>query len=131
MTWYSTVPSGLRSNMRSSGFLPAGSPGAIFRQIHDRQGEAIILKDLGTVYREMGRNDDAMKFHEQALAISREIKDRDGEGISLSNLGEIYRIQKDYQRCDHLSPAVSLDPPPSQGPASRGTGTGRDHGRLE
>ena len=45
---------------------------------------------LGNAYYHLGRYDEAIKMHLQALEISREIGDRRGEGSDLGNLGLAY-----------------------------------------
>ncbi|MDM8554850.1 CHAT domain-containing protein, partial [Desulfococcaceae bacterium HSG7] len=46
--------------------------------------------NIGVVYSNLGRYDEALTYHEQALAIKKEIGDRRGMGISLNNIGAVY-----------------------------------------
>lgn len=53
----------------------------------DRQGEATVRGNLGLVLTALGKHDEAMQSHRDALEITREIGDRRGEGNNLGNLG--------------------------------------------
>ena len=46
--------------------------------------------NLGTVYRKVGKCDEAIKYHEKGLSIAIEIGDKDGEGTAYANLGTVY-----------------------------------------
>ena len=56
------------------------------REIGDRRGEGADLGNIGSAYRDLGENSEAMKCYEQALAIHRETGDRRGEVKTLRNL---------------------------------------------
>ncbi|TMR00845.1 ATP-binding protein [Actinomadura soli] len=61
----------------------------IFRDTHpDRRGEGAALGGLGGVYLLLGRCDEAIEYHRQALAASRRAGHRYGEMFALHNLGE-------------------------------------------
>ncbi len=62
----------------------------LYREIKDRQGEAIALDNLGRTYRRWGNNTEAIDYFQQVLAIGREVKDHQNEKIALDNLGETY-----------------------------------------
>ncbi len=61
--------------------------------IGDRQGEGQALNSLGSVYRQRGRWDEAIRLFEDSLSIRRALGDRHGEGTTLGNLGNAH-----YQR---------------------------------
>jgi tetratricopeptide (TPR) repeat protein len=59
----------------------------------DRREESRFLNNLGIVYNNQGRWDDAVDAYEQSLAICRDLDDRRGEGQTLNNLGLVYDNQ--------------------------------------
>ena len=82
------------------------------RELGDRYGEGQTLNNLGTVYWEQGRWDDAVACYEQSLACRREMGDLRGEGASLTNLGILYREQglwDDAVSCHEQSLAIFLE----------------------
>jgi tetratricopeptide (TPR) repeat protein len=60
---------------------------AIYREIGNREGEAIQLGNLGLCDAMLGQISTAQDHHQQALAIHREIGNRKGEATVLGNLG--------------------------------------------
>jgi len=64
----------------------------IFRALGDRHGEALALMNLGNVYTQQGRWEEAIANYEKALEIFR-VGDRHGEAQTLANLGSVYRLQ--------------------------------------
>ncbi|MBD2741856.1 CHAT domain-containing protein [Coleofasciculus sp. FACHB-1120] len=70
----------------------------IYRQIKDRQGEGLVLANLGNAYNNRSDFTKAIEYSQQALKITREINDRESEGRILSNLGAAYLNLKDYQK---------------------------------
>lgn len=58
--------------------------------LDDHENEAALLGNLGTVYSDMGRVDEAIDCYEQSLVIHRELGDRQGEGYDLSSLGMVF-----------------------------------------
>ncbi len=88
----------------------------------NRDGEQVVLSNLGIVYRECGRLDEALSSCEQSLSIARESGDRYGQAILLNSLGKIYRGQecfdaaiRAYANC--LSIFEELGDPYGQGSA--------------
>ena len=61
-----------------------------WRAAGDRKWEAQTLHNIGNVYRDASRFEEAADSFAQALAVRREIKDRDGEGATLNGLGTLY-----------------------------------------
>jgi CHAT domain-containing protein len=68
----------------------------IYREIKDRQGEGVVLGNLGIAYDALGDYRKAINYQQQSLAIDRERKDRLGESRSLGNLGLAYYSLGDY-----------------------------------
>jgi DNA-binding SARP family transcriptional activator len=62
------------------------------RELGDLQAQAQIHNNLGNVYHDLHRLDEASHHLEQALATRREMGDRAGEASSLNNLGGVYRL---------------------------------------
>lgn len=56
-------------------------------------GEAFILRNLGRLYRELGRYGDAISSFEQCLPLYRRMDDALGEAHVLRSLGLVYRYQ--------------------------------------
>jgi tetratricopeptide (TPR) repeat protein len=70
----------------------------------ERQDYGAVCNNLGLVYDSIGQYQEALKFHQQSLAIQREIgvaegtrSDRNGEANSLNNLGNVYQSLGQYQ----------------------------------
>ncbi|HEY9805495.1 MAG TPA: tetratricopeptide repeat protein, partial [Candidatus Obscuribacterales bacterium] len=57
-------------------------------------GQAATLNNIGRVYVSVGKYDQALKLHQQALAIYQELGDRAGEATTQNNLGQVYDHQK-------------------------------------
>jgi CHAT domain-containing protein/tetratricopeptide (TPR) repeat protein len=62
-----------------------------------RQGEAGSLNNVGTVYRNWGRHEEALSLHEQGLRLFQSIGHRYGEASALMNMGIVYRRTGQYQ----------------------------------
>jgi tetratricopeptide (TPR) repeat protein len=62
----------------------------IQRRIGDRAGEGATLNNIGDVYLEWSRYNDALLTYENSLEIYRKVGDRAGEGTSLNNIGAVY-----------------------------------------
>jgi CHAT domain-containing protein/Tfp pilus assembly protein PilF len=71
---------------------------AIFKEIGDREGEALSLNNLGVAYRSLGQYPKAIEYYQQSLAIFKEIGDREGEARSLNNLGNAYDALGQYPK---------------------------------
>ena len=63
---------------------------------YSRVVNAMLLNNLGTLYKSQGQYNKARKVYEESLWIRREIKDAYGEAISLNNIGEIQRLTGKY-----------------------------------
>ncbi|MFG6094032.1 tetratricopeptide repeat protein [Leptothoe sp. ISB3NOV94-8A] len=67
-----------------------------------RQGEAVLLDNLGIAYHSLGEYGQAIDLHQQALDIKQAIGDRNGEANSLGNLGLVYYSLGKYGRAIDL-----------------------------
>ena len=63
----------------------------------DRAGEGVTLNNIGLVYDDQGRYEEALAYYQQALAIAREVGDRAEEGTTLHNIGGVYHAQGRYE----------------------------------
>jgi CHAT domain-containing protein/tetratricopeptide (TPR) repeat protein len=58
--------------------------------VGDRSGESTTLNNIGAVYSDLGRKNEALEYYEKALTIQKVIGDRDGESTTLNNIGRVY-----------------------------------------
>jgi tetratricopeptide (TPR) repeat protein len=56
----------------------------------DPQREGLILNNIASAYRDLGRVDSALVYSAQSLAVFRAVGDRSGEGIALNNTGSVH-----------------------------------------
>ncbi|HEY4722549.1 MAG TPA: tetratricopeptide repeat protein [Anaerolineae bacterium] len=70
----------------------------IYRDHHDRTGEADTMGNLGLLYGEMGGLERQMLYYQQALEIQESIGDVDGLRIAFNNLGYLYYSKGDYDQ---------------------------------
>ncbi|MEZ2246892.1 tetratricopeptide repeat protein [Microcoleus sp.] len=70
----------------------------IYQEIHDQEGEANSLGNLGNVYRSLGEYERAIDFLKKSLAIFGKIKCRKGESYALGNLGIVYYHLEEYKQ---------------------------------
>ncbi|BBD63357.1 TPR repeat-containing protein (plasmid) [Nostoc sp. HK-01] len=68
----------------------------IYREISDRQGEALTLNYLAIVERAQGKYQQALNYYNQALNIFRQLGDRTNEGTALNNIGKVYEGLAQY-----------------------------------
>jgi tetratricopeptide (TPR) repeat protein len=64
---------------------------AVFRDIGDRDGEASVMDELGAVYQDLGRHEEAGRHHAHALDLAVATRDRSGEARALNHLGQLAR----------------------------------------
>ncbi|MCG8364549.1 MAG: tetratricopeptide repeat protein, partial [Pseudanabaenales cyanobacterium] len=69
---------------------------AIYRELGDRAGEGMTLKNIGNVYVNLGDYPQVLEYYQQSLAITRDIGDRATEGKILNNIGIVYKNLGDY-----------------------------------
>ncbi|MFX1475808.1 MAG: tetratricopeptide repeat protein [Promethearchaeota archaeon] len=60
--------------------------------------EAITLDDMGLVYLEWGKLEEAQEHFEQALPLRRQAGDRRGESTTIHNRGRLYLAKQQYQK---------------------------------
>ncbi len=68
------------------------------RRSGDRCGEAWMLNDLGGVYFDLRRHEEALACISKALELRRAVGDRPGQVLCLNNLGIIYRERDQFDR---------------------------------
>ena len=78
-------------------------------QPEDRSQLADSLNGLGVAYRNLGKYQRAIDYHQQSLKIKREIGDRSGEGNSLNNLGNAYNgLGEDQRAIDYYQQSLEI-----------------------
>jgi CHAT domain-containing protein/Tfp pilus assembly protein PilF len=70
----------------------------IYREIGDRTGESLTLKNLGLVYSRLGDYSRSLDYYQQALVINQQIGDKAGEATVLNSLGSVYSNLGEYSR---------------------------------
>jgi DNA-binding SARP family transcriptional activator/tetratricopeptide (TPR) repeat protein len=79
------------------------------KAIDDRQAQAQILNQLGNVYQDLHRLDEARDCLEQGLAIRRTLGDRAGESSSLNNLAGTYGLLGMHEKAiEYLHMALAI-----------------------
>ncbi|MEO8589111.1 MAG: adenylate/guanylate cyclase domain-containing protein [Flavobacteriales bacterium] len=81
----------------------------VFRQLHNKQQEAIVLNNLGAIYKDQGHLEEALAAHRNSLAIRSELGDSSGIATSLNNIGLIaYDQGKIPDAMEHYTEALRL-----------------------
>ena len=82
---------------------------AIKIQIADKDGEATLYGNLGTVFISIGQYDKFEEYLEKALAIKIQIGDKKGEATSLGNLGSVFQSLGQYDKGkEYLEKALAI-----------------------
>jgi len=96
---------------------------SLYRQVHDRHGEAQALRELGFICWSSNEYGFALVYGRQALQLHRRLGDLEGEASALHNLAEIHRglnsprqavtfyeqaLQLHWARQDHRRQCLSL-----------------------
>lgn len=82
---------------------------AIYRDKHDRHGEAVTLGYIGFCYRQLAEYPKALDYLRRSLSLKQELGDRLEEGKTLNFLGLTYWDMGDYpQAIDHLTRALNI-----------------------
>ena len=82
---------------------------ALYRDTHDRHGEAVVLGHIGNCYESMADYPQATGYLLRALAMKHELGDRLEEGKTLSDLGLVYWHTGDYAKAiDQLTRALGI-----------------------
>ena len=80
------------------------------RAVGDREGEAVTLNNIGSVYDSLGERDRALAYYEQALPLRRAVGDRAGEAVTRFNIAIIYRESSRLEEAAaELRKVVELD----------------------
>ena len=64
------------------------------RVVGDRSDEAKTLNNIGRVYDDLGKKQEALDYYNQALPLRRVVGDRSGEAITLNNIAFVMRGQQ-------------------------------------
>jgi tetratricopeptide (TPR) repeat protein len=102
-------------------------------RLHDPHGEALAHEDIGYIYSQMGRMDDAIGVARRALTIWRAVGDHLGEQRCLNLLGLCYRNQQRFDKaiaCHRRSGAICRGLGHRSGEASALNGLGLVYQRL-
>ncbi len=82
---------------------------AMYREKHDRHGEAITLGAIGNCYEGLGDYDRALDFLHRSLAMKQELGDRLEEGKTLSNLGLVFWDMGDFPKAiEHFTRSLDI-----------------------
>jgi CHAT domain-containing protein/Tfp pilus assembly protein PilF len=88
---------------------------SILRVEKDLLGQAFMLNELGSVYRDLGSDDatpgpeKALEVYQQSLKLRREAGDRWGQAQSLNNIGLIYARMSDFRKAlEYYEQSLSL-----------------------
>jgi tetratricopeptide (TPR) repeat protein len=76
-------------------------------------GNAQLIADLhgniGLVYHGLGDYEEALRYHQQSLAMQRSLQNKTREAVALNNIGDVLRQSKDFDRAiDYYSQALKL-----------------------
>ncbi len=75
----------------------------------DRLGEVQTLIDIGNVYYNCGKYQEALNHYQKSLSIAQEIGYRREEGTNLMNIGNVYLNWRKYQEAlNHLQKSLSI-----------------------
>ncbi len=82
---------------------------AISEQLGDQRGIALVLKNIGIIYKEQGDYPRALDYYTQSLAISEQLGDQQGIAGALQNIGIIYKVQGDYTKAlDYYTQSLAI-----------------------
>ena len=76
---------------------------------NERRTEGTLINNIGLVYDDLGRKEEALDHYQQALAIRREVGDRGGEGTTFNNIGSVYNsLGRKQEALDHYQQALAI-----------------------
>jgi len=82
---------------------------ALYREKHDRRGEAITLGVMGNCYEDLADYPRALEYLGQSLEMKRRLGDRLEEGKTLSNLGLVYWDMADFPKAvDYYNRSLAI-----------------------
>lgn len=80
-----------------------------YRAARDREGEAVMLYNIGKVYADLGDNQKALDYLNRALQLLRAIRYQPGEAATLNNIGVVYNSLGDRQKAlDYYKQALTV-----------------------
>lgn len=95
----------IKAQLQEGGFIPSLSLNARVKRINElvefignppdglaKASLARLLNELGLLYLNISKNEEALRYLEEALRIQREVGDRSGEGTTLNNISQIYLV---------------------------------------
>ncbi len=75
-------------------------------KLGDRKGEAFDLNNIGMIYRNIGKLDNALEFYEKALKVS----DEKDKTTIYNNIASIYALKGDYNKAiEYLQKAIKIN----------------------
>lgn len=82
---------------------------AFYQAAGERNGEAVTLNNIGSIYDSLNETSKALDYLNQALLIRRTIGDRSGEAVTLINIGGVYYSSGERQKAlDFYNQALPL-----------------------
>jgi CHAT domain-containing protein/Tfp pilus assembly protein PilF len=81
----------------------------LLRTLEDRQGEARVLNDAGTLYWELSENKKALEYHNRAVQLRRALGNRAAEATSLYAVGLVYwQMGDSHKALEYYNQALRL-----------------------
>jgi len=81
----------------------------LYREAGDRDGEAVSLNNIGSVYSALGEKQKALEYYSQSLTLYRAVGDRRGEATTLGNIGSVYSYLGEIQKAlEYYSQSLTL-----------------------
>ncbi|WP_445251512.1 CHAT domain-containing protein [Microcoleus sp. Pol14C6] len=81
----------------------------LYRSAGDRDGEAVSLNNIGSVYSALGEKQKALEYYSQSLTLYRAVGDRRGEATTLGNIGTVYSYLGEIQKAiEYYSQSLTL-----------------------
>ena len=71
----------------------------IAEELKDIRGKATRLNNIGGVYQDWGKPEQALEYYQKALDIAEELKDIRGKATRLNNIGGVYQ---DWGKPEHV-----------------------------
>jgi len=83
---------------------------SIYQQIDDTGNQALILREMGILYRDQGDIETGLKHLRQSLKLNREINNPEEEAATLSEIGLIYYCRGEYDvSLDYYTQSLELN----------------------
>lgn len=81
----------------------------LWRELHDRQGQALTLLNFGYTYSDLGEMREALDFFDQAYSLWASVDNRRGEALTLSALGRLQsRLGESQKALNSFEKALQL-----------------------